>query len=40
MYVQHTLENKAQAIDLSMPESVAGISKELNISGVTLLNWF
>ena len=41
MYVQHTLETNAQAIDLhNAGKSVTGISKELNISGGTLINWF
>lgn len=32
MYVQHTLETKAQSIDLHNAGVVSGISKELNIS--------
>lgn len=41
MYVQHTSETKAQAIELhNTGKSVAAISKELNISESTLRNWF
>lgn len=41
MYVQHTSEIKAQAIEMhNTGKSVAAISKELNISESTLRHWF
>lgn len=41
MYVQHSPETKAQAIEMrSIGKSVAAISKELNIAESTLRNWF
>ena len=41
MYVQHTSETKAQAIEMhNTGKSVATISKELNISESTLRHWF
>ena len=41
MYVRHTPETKAQAIELhNTGKTVAAIRKELNISESTLRNWF